>query len=202
MPVNFNLIVITPEKDIAGEAGTITKLFQAGLQTLHVRKPNHIRQELKNLLSEIPKEFHSRIVLHQHYELLNEFDLKGAHLPENRRKEGGTEGIRNIISTSFHSLWNIKRERANFEYAFFSPVFKSISKKNHESSVDMDTLRIFFQSNKPVLKFPVIALGGISELNIADAMNIGFGGAACIGYIWENPDPVGQFIKLQNILQG
>jgi thiamine-phosphate pyrophosphorylase len=199
---SFKLIILTPDKNIAGETGTINSLFQNGLQTLHVRKPNHTRNEIKNLLLEISKDFHSRIVIHQHYELLNDFNLKGAHLPENRRKEGETKGIRNIISTSFHKLDDIIREKAIFEYAFFSPVFKSISKKGHKSSVDTYTLRIFFQANKAVLNFPIIALGGINEVNSIQAKEIGFGGVACIGYIWENPKPVEEFIRLQKILQG
>jgi thiamine-phosphate pyrophosphorylase len=202
MRENFKLIIITPEKTSSGEAEIITELFQAGLKILHMRKPDHTRQEVKNLLNGIPKYFHSGIVLHQHYELLNEFDLKGAHLPESFRREGNTTGIKNIISTSYHKLEDITRESANFEYAFLSPVFKSISKKGHESSFTPDKLRIFFQSNKLMLRFPIVALGGITESIILLAEEIGFGGAACIGYIWESPNPVEQLKKLQNAVQG
>ena len=85
---NFKLIIISPEKDIPGEALTISRLFEEGLEILHIRKHDHTRQEVKNLISAIPKDFHPRIVLHQHYELLDEFELKGAHLTEHRRKEG------------------------------------------------------------------------------------------------------------------
>ncbi|HTB32061.1 MAG TPA: thiamine phosphate synthase [Bacteroidia bacterium] len=202
MAEEFKIVVITPEKDMMEEPAIITGLFQAGLQTLHIRKPNHTRLTIKNLLLAIPKDFHSSIVLHQHYDLLNEFELKGAHLPEKRRKEHDTYGIRNIISTSFHKLEDITRERTNFEYAFFSPVFRSISKKGHESSVELKTLKVFFESHTPTLRFPIIALGGISEQNILTAKDIGFGGGACIGYIWENPDPLQQFKKIQNLLKG
>ncbi len=196
MLLDFKLIVITPEKDMAGEAGIVNRLFEAGLQTLHVRKPNHTRQEIKNLLSEIHENFRHRVVLHQHYELLNEYDLKGSHLPENRRIEGDTGGIKNIVSTSFHKLADITREKRTFEYAFFSPVFRSISKKGHESSVDLATLKKFFQSQAP---FPIIALGGINEETIVLAKETGFYGAACIGHVWENSDPIAQFKKLQKI---
>jgi thiamine monophosphate synthase len=198
MSLNFKLIVITPEKNITGEAGIINNLFEAGLQVLHIRKHNHTRQEIKNLVSGIDKKFHPRIVLHQHYDLLNEYTLKGAHLPENRRIEGDTSGIKNIISTSFHKLLDITRERSTFEYAFFSPVFKSISKKGHESSVDLPTLKTFFQTKPP---FPIIALGGINEKTILQAKEAGFNGAACIGDVWENPAPLDQFKKLQKLTE-
>lgn len=199
---NFKLIILSPEKDIPGEAPTINRLFEAGLEILHIRKHDHTRQEVKNLISAVQKDFHPRIVLHQHYELLDEFDLKGAHLTEHRRKEGRTFGIKNIISTSYHKLGDITREKVHFEYALLSPIFKSISKKSHVSKIEIDTLQAFFLAGSPQPKFPIIALGGINELNIIQAKEIGFSGAACIGYIWENPQPVEQFKKLQKIIQG
>ncbi|HTA26540.1 MAG TPA: thiamine phosphate synthase [Bacteroidia bacterium] len=201
MTANFKLIVITPEKGITGEADTITRLFEAGLQILHIRKHNHIRQEIKNLLTDIPQKFHKDIVIHQHYDLLNEYDLKGAHLPENFRMEGDFGGIKNIISTSFHKLVDITRERANFEYAFFSPVFRSISKKDHESSVNLDTVKTFLQSANSNIRFPIIALGGINEETIKQAKEMRFNGAACIGQIWENSNPIGEFKKLQKLAE-
>lgn len=201
MTENFKLIVITPERTSKEESSIIAGLFNTGLQTLHVRKPDHTRREVQELIAGIPADFHSRIVLHQHHELLYEFNLKGAHLSEYQRQNGAKITAKNIISTSFHRLDNIRWEQRNFQYAFLSPVFNSISKKGRASSFTIETLRSFFMSNKSTLRFPLIALGGITESTLLLAKEAGFGGAACLGSIWENANPIEQFKKLQDILQ-
>lgn len=197
----FKLIVITPEKDIAGEPGLINALFEVGLQLLHLRKPAYSVAETRNLLNAVSVHFHPKIVLHSHYELLNDFNLKGAHLPEKIRNTTNTDGIKHIISTSFHTMEDILIEKMNFEYAFFSPVFQSLSKQGYKPTMEPEVLKDLFNSNRNKIRFPVIALGGITDKNILQAQDMSFNGAACIGYIWENHSPVKQLKKLQKILQ-
>ncbi len=198
---NFILIVITPEVSLNNEAEIITSLFESGLQILHVRKPNYSIEEYRHLLSEIPQKFHPNIVIHNHYELLNDFDLKGVHFPESIRLEGNVS-IHKIVSTSFHKLEDITSDKINFEYAFFSPVFQSISKHGYTPALELNVLRDFLNTTKNKIQFPLIALGGISDKTISQTRDIGFSGAASIGYIWENPNPVAQFNKLQKALKG
>jgi thiamine-phosphate pyrophosphorylase len=201
MAENFKLIIITPEKDIAGEAGIVNGLFGAGLELLHIRKPNHTIEETRNMLKAISVVFYPKIVLHNHYELLDEFNLKGAHLPERVRKGASTSWIKNIISTSFHAMEDILPEKINFDHAFLSPIFQSISKHGHNPSMDPNTLKNFLLSHKSEIQFPVIALGGVTDKSILQAQDMGFSGAACIGYIWKSPAPIEQFKKLQKIIQ-
>lgn len=198
---NFKLIVITPEKYITGEAGLINALFDAGLQSLHIRKPSYHSEGTKNLLNSISKDFHPKIVLHGNYELLGDFDLKGAHLPERIRKGSRTSNIRNIVSSSFHRLEDIVIEEKHFEYVFFSPVFQSVSKQGYLPSIRMHKIKKYLQPDKNLIHLPVIGLGGITDKNIKEVYDMGFSGAACLGYIWENPKPIEQFSKLLRILQ-
>jgi thiamine-phosphate pyrophosphorylase len=200
MAKDFKLIIITEEKDIYGESQLIPLLFEAGLPLLHIRKPFHTLQETKALIKSIPAAFHSKIVLHGHYELLNDFNLKGAHLPERIRKESDISQIKSIVSTSFHTLEDIGTEKINFEYAFFSPVFQSISKPGYGPSSETKKIKDHLASNKTT--YPLIALGGITDKNILQLPDMGFKGAACIGYIWEHHNPVEQYKKLQIILHG
>jgi len=201
MADTFKLIVVTPEKDIAEEPALIKALFEAGLTILHVRKPDFSSQELISLFKAIPQEFHPKIVIHNNYELLNNFNLKGAHLPEKNRKGGDISWIKNIVSTSFHRLEDIRAEKINFEYVFFSPVFQSISKKGYGPSVEIKVLNEFLHTKGTQIPFPIVALGGITDKTILQAKDMGFNGAACIGYIWEGSNPVERFIKLQKIIQ-
>ena len=199
-PENFKVIIITPEKYITGEAGLINALFEAGLQVLHIRKPSYHMEGARNLINSISKDFHSRIVLHSHYELLGDFNLKGAHLPEKIRTGVNITGIKKVVSSSFHRVEDIIKEKMNFEYVFFSPVFQSISKEGHGPSSRVQKMKDYLKSGKKDFHFPVVALGGITDKNLPEAREIGFGGVACLGYIWENPDPVDQFKNLLKIV--
>ena len=76
-------IIITSPDFISGEAIFIDKLFLQGLDLLHIRKPDASLEAYKRLLLQIPKHWYSRIVLHEHFALAEEFGLHGIHL--NRR---------------------------------------------------------------------------------------------------------------------
>ena len=85
-------IVITSPDFLSGEAFFIDKLFRHGLDLLHLRKPGASVEDYRHLLSLIPECWHSRIVLHEHFELTSEFRLHGIHL--NRRCSHVPEGFK------------------------------------------------------------------------------------------------------------
>src|SRR6478735_786042 len=76
----MRLIVITPSKDVPDEQTLVTKMFESGLKTLHLRKPKHSTAQMMDYIKEIPKHFHNRIVIHSHHKLALKFNLKGIHL--------------------------------------------------------------------------------------------------------------------------
>lgn len=184
-------IVITKPDNTPDEIASIVRMFHAGLDVLHLRKPGISRTELLHFFQNIPEKYHQRIVVHQHYEVITEFRLKGIHLPE-RIRESHSINLRQwlseyrkkgfSVSTSFHAVRDIKfYTRYPFDYAFLSPVFDSISKKGHQG-------QLFDLSNKK-LPFPIIALGGVTPRHIPQLKKRGFSGAASLGYIWNSKDP-------------
>ena len=70
----------------------------------------------------------------------------------------------------------------DFDYAFFGPVFSSISKINYISVIEDD---LNLSLNKTSTK--IIAIGGINEENIKNVFDMGFDGAAVLGAIWQKP---------------
>jgi thiamine-phosphate pyrophosphorylase len=193
---SFQIIAITQENFHKNEVSQICKLLAAGCKTLHVRKPHASTEALRSLLFQIPKPFYKNIVLHSHYELLKEFKLKGAHLPEKTRLSASAINFlhRNklkIISTSFHSEKEINLNRRKYEYVFLSPIFASISKANYKGNFDLEKL-------KPLLKKKnnVVALGGINHKNLLSVQQAGFSAAASIGSIWKGNDPAKNYKKL------
>ena len=193
MHSNFKIIIITSEKSLSEEGLLINALFESGLELLHIRKPGCDIAETQNLINSISVEFHPRIVIHSHYELLEDFNLKGIHLPENIRARADNLNLKKIVSTSFHNLEDISNEPTQFEYAFLGPVFPSISKQGYQPFLTIQQIKDFLIHPVP---FPVIALGGITDKNIMQIRTTGFSGAACLGYIWESPNPVERFEKV------
>jgi thiamine-phosphate pyrophosphorylase len=72
----MRLVVFTPEATAANELRTINKLFDAGLQVLHVRKPQSSVPELRQYLNGVADCHRQRIMLHQHHHLASELGLK------------------------------------------------------------------------------------------------------------------------------
>ena len=117
-------IVITSPDFLPGEAFFIDKLFSCGLDLLHLRKPGAPIEACRNLLNEIPKRWHNRIVTHEHFALASEYGLHGIHL--NRRNPIAPDGYTGSISCSCHSLEEVIANKPQRAYVFLSPIFNSI----------------------------------------------------------------------------
>jgi len=161
-------------------------------EIVHLRKPNASINELRAYLKHIPKQFHKRIIVHSHYKLVKEFDLKGIHLSEKTRKLKVINTHLKIISTSFHTTKDVLKSRRKYTYFFLSPVFDSISKHNYKSSFEFEDLKLSLKNNKN----NIVALGGINLQNIRQVKEVGFYGAAVLGYIWESKYPIESYNKL------
>ena len=178
MADNFKIIVISNPTPIIDESTIIADLFNNGLELFHLRKPFDTIFEIEKLLKNIPEKFHNKIVIHQHYKLLECHNLKGIHIKSNDKNPPTKY---NIISTSFHSIAELANKN-NYQYVFFSPIFNSISKDGYNSKFTLKELKAAY--NQKIIDSKVIALGGINPDNIRIIKELGFGGVATLGYIW------------------
>ena len=178
------LIVISHPSFLPNEAAIIQQLFAEGLQCFHLRKPQAGEGEVRQLLNDLPKEYHQRIALHAFHHLADEYDIKRLHFTEEARKTGVSELKEKeyILSTSVHSLQTLQSLSTDFSYAFFGPVFNSISKQNYPGIAGNG-----FYIHNDQKAVPVIALGGINAENIGQIKSMNFDGAAILGAIWEEP---------------
>jgi thiamine-phosphate pyrophosphorylase len=201
MDDGFKLIVFTVPDFFPDEEKIISELFANDLEILHLRKPNFSVDDLRTVIEKIPHEFHSRIVIHNHFELLEEFDLKGIHLTEKQKNNFQTLSQKHkIISTSCHSIDEIKQQKSRYEYVFLSPIFDSISKQNYNSK--FSTVELLAAKSQKIIDKKVIALGGIDLNNIKTVLDFGFGGVGILGTLWNSfnySDTIlKQFLLLQN----
>lgn len=190
------LIVLTSEQDISNEAMLLNQLFEAGLEVLHFRKPNKSYEEHCLYLNQIGEQYHDRIVVHYFHELINEYNLKGIHFQEQKRRDyidNPGHYFKNLkmfgktISSSFHEPEELEYCEFEFDYHLLSPVFPSISKQGYEG-------RGFDVNHIDKL---IIGMGGINVETIPETFELGFKGVGVLGGVWNADDSVGSFKELK-----
>lgn len=192
------IIVITSEDIVQNETEIINQLFQEGLNLLHIRKPFINSEEMTDFIQKIDSKFHSQLVLHSHYDLAENFNISRFHFREIDRQNGLFQSFTDkIISTSVHDIETFNLLSEDWEYAFISPVFPSISKKGYgENSNILNDIK---KRDNPNVK--LIVLGGINEKNINEIFESEVDGVALLGAIWESDEPLGVFKKCrQNVI--
>lgn len=190
------LIVLTSEKLVSKEADQINRLFNAGLQILHLRKPTFTIDGYRSLLDQIEAKYHNRIMIHQFSELTQEYGLRGIHLQEQARidLEDALDVTVQVyknkgfsVTSSFHSKEAIMACNTDFEYVLLSPVFGSISKAGYEGKgFDVSEL-----------DHTIIGMGGINETTLQKTYDLGFKGVGVLGGVWNTENPIGSFLKIQ-----
>lgn len=170
-------IVITLPHFFEGEAERISRLLAEGAHRVHIRKPGASEADIRALLSAIPAELRSRISLHDCHSLAAEYGIGGVHL--NSRNPEPPKDFEGLISRSCHSPEELNGTRA--DYCFLSPVFDSISKPGYKAAFSREELMTTDLSR-------VYALGGVSGARFRELRELGFGGAAMLGAVWQKID--------------
>lgn len=181
----MQLLVFTSPEFLQDEARLIESAFQAGADRLHLRKPSAQKEQLSALIALIDPRWYNRIVLHEHFELVEYYGLGGIHL--NRRNpvapDWAWNALRYTVSCSCHSLEELV-QTSHLSYRTLSPIFDSLSKQGYASSFSESELRMASLSGR--IDIRTIALGGITPANIPLLKTFGFGGVAVLGYVWQD----------------
>ena len=199
----MDLIVISHPESFHNEEQLIVRFFQLGLQRFHLRKPAWGREQIEQLLREIPAEYYPRIVLHDQFDLAEKYHLGGIHFTAKTKVKieqwvdfPGTKSI------SCHSLEELQMFDNKVDYAFLSPVFPSLSKPGYTGNLDLPKVSSFLRLQK---KYSVVALGGVSDQTIRHCVQFGFDAVAILGAIWQKEldatSILNRFIKLLNTCQ-
>jgi thiamine-phosphate pyrophosphorylase len=198
----MRLVVITPSKDIPDEPSLVTKMFESGLKTLHLRKPKHSTNQMAEYLKEIPVPFHNRIVIHSHHNLALKFTLKGIHLSRNhlstnwrywltrtrlKLKFGQTSKSRSY--SRLQQVYNT--EDQNFDYYLIGTMFNNMTGELYSGFYEEGIVAANKNSGKIL-----VARGGTTPGVIARAANLGFKGIAFNSYLWNADMPYENFLKV------
>lgn len=192
----MSLIIVTPPENHANEVDLLRKMFDSGiLPRLHVRKPNMSIHELKQYINSIPVQYRNKVVLHMHrgedLKFVQSSKLGGVHYPESRIPEGIISAGPGFTTTSlaYHDPKQLLTCKGDVDYVFLSPIFSSISKKGYGPSEKLgkhDEISEYIVNSR----YPVFALGGCRPKDFEYLADLGFAGAALLGYVWDSEDPM------------
>lgn len=186
------LIVITHPGQVYDETDICKELLNEGLQRLHVRKPNWDDAKLNGWLSRFSEAELKKMVIHHNRNAFEKFNAGGLHVSYSAELPVVKNGS---LSCSVHNWDEASDAIEKCDYVFISPLFDSISKSAYKKNPDL----IIIPQNLSGRR--IIALGGIDENTIEEVFDIGYSGAAVLGYIWNNPESaVINFNKLNNLI--
>lgn len=198
----MKLIVITGSKNLPDEPSMVTKMFEDGLMTLHLRKPKLTTQEMRDYIEEIPEYFHNRIIIHSHHILAAKFNLKGVHFTAthlSKRWKYFFTRLRlrikfgKLVKTrSYKRLASIhNKEEHDFDYYLMGTMFNNLTGELYGGFYEEALIAGIKNSDKKI-----VARGGVTDKVITKCCDYGFDGIAFSSFLWDSESPCTQFLKV------
>lgn len=176
----MKLIIMTQPTYFVEEDKILTALFDEGLDMLHINKPASEPLYAERLLTLLPKSSYNRIVVHQHYYLKQEFDLRGIHVDDPRQPV--PDGFRRHVTRSTANINELREMKRHCDYVMLHSLFDSL----HDSVVaSLTTEELHNARQRGIIDKKVYALGGMSLESIQMAKELGFGGVVICGDLWN-----------------
>jgi thiamine-phosphate pyrophosphorylase len=182
---------VTQKGEIENEIQTIVKLFELGLDMLHLRKPNFNERKMEKLIEEIPSTYYDRIVLHGHYSLTSKYKLKGIHMRKSHRSSSLSNTFKKLlmklrspgilITTSFRSLQSLQENNAQFDYVLLSNVFTDNGHYKSDQDSGVNILKKVVEASRQ----KVVGVVALDADNVKVIEAAGFYGAGLPEQIWE-----------------
>lgn len=200
-PKIMKIAVFTLPYELANEAKKINDLFDAGLETLHLRKPCLKKNEFITLLEGIKSEHHPKIVIHDFIDLALKYELKGIHVSPNFfngligkfRKRKFRSLSKQQFATTIVDVSKIEEVHPLFQTVFIGPMFLKYSEANIKVNFDAFQVKKAIQSSNK----EIFALGGIDIKNQERCAGLGFEGLALQSAIWKSDDILNAFRAFQ-----
>ena len=159
----------------------LTNLFEEGLENLHLYKPGASPMYSERLLTLLGEDYNSKITVHGHFYLKEEYHLKGIHI-DDAHTEPPT-GYKGNVSRTCHLIEELKEAKKKSNYVFLHSIFDSQTNIDEKASFTMEQLEEAAKNN--LIDKKVYALGGMNLDTVKAVKDLGFGGIVICGDLWN-----------------
>ena len=202
----MELMVMTSNDKFRSEIYIVIKLFENGLETLHLKKPKFSRRHYKDYINQIPKKYHKNIIIHNYLSLVYSYDLKGYNFSKKHKPNILIKFLNKLIkskliyTTSCHSISQLKNlNLSKYNYILTGPLYKSKNDvKKISSKFSEDNIKeIIFSFPKKIVFF-----GGIDTEILNLLNNNHLHGIVIQSSIWynKNQQPLDVFLDFKKRL--
>jgi thiamine-phosphate pyrophosphorylase len=177
----MKLVIMTKSTFFVEEDKILTSLFEEGLDCLHLFKPGASPMYAERLLTLLSGDFYSKIVVHDHFYLKEEYKLRGIHIDDPETPI--PNGYKGKISRTCRKIEDLKEMKRHSEYVFLQRIFDSQTFADKKSTFTANELEQ--AAKQGLIDRHVYALGGMNIDNIRVAKDLGFGGVVICGDLWN-----------------
>ena len=177
----MKLIVMTKPTFFVEEDKILANLFEEGLENLHLYKPGASPMYSERLLTLLGEGYHSKITVHGHFYLKEEYRLKGIHI-DDAHTEPPT-GYKGNVSRTCHLIEELKEAKKKSNYVFLHSIFDSQTNVDEKASFTMAQLEEAAKND--LIDKKVYALGGMNLDTVKAVKDLGFGGIVICGDLWN-----------------
>ena len=157
----MKLVLMTQPTFFVEEDKILSSLFEAGLDDLHLFKPDSSPMYSERLPTLLPDEYRKRITVHDNYYLKEEYKLHGIHI--NDETTPAPKGYKGHVSRYCTHL--------------------DLLKEAKKATFTIDELKE--ASRQGLIDRHVYALGGMNLDTIKAVKDVGFGGIVISGDLWN-----------------
>ena len=158
------------------------KFFQLRLKNTKINIVSRIAEKIQKLT----KKNNVKFILNDNYNLALKVNIDGCHMGQldGSHKIARIKLKKKILGITCHNSISLaeKATKNNADYLAFGSFFKSKLKPGARK-VDINILKIA----KKKFKQPIVAIGGINNLNYKKLIKFGAKYIAISSYIWDNP---------------
>ena len=193
------LYAIANIDDLRDPLAYVKELLLAGAEIIQLRAKTTSARELSTLCQAILSEVRSqgtstKIIINDLLELCQEIGADGVHLGQEDDSVARARtllGPEAIIGYSTHTRKQVEAApQALLSYLAFGPVFNSPTKQGHAAVTGIEIL----QALRPLVKIPLVAIGGITRENAPAVFEGGVDSVAVISDLRTEEDK-GQIVR-------